>query len=274
MITLFGNKNFDSAFKSFVRTRKLACKISRLGAGRISEEDRVFWASVFFTRMCVITLSLERLNTHNIPEKFVPDNWDYASTFSLTRNLMECFHTLFYLCFDNISNEERDMRRQIFNLHDIFSREDMFSFIGQDSSDNFEEKQEIIEQIQGKLAMNSCFQSLSENLKKECLKGKKSFLLSREQIEESSGRDKQLFKFLYKWFSSNTHTYPLGFYRMIDSDRGVGVKTEVEEFYAALAMDVAQSYLVAAIQRMFEIYPDIPDKLSPQELQLVGYSKV
>lgn len=270
MNTLLGNRSFNSAFKSFVRTRKLACKISKLGAGRMSEEDRVFWASVLFTRMCVIALSLERLNTHNIPEKFIPDNWDYASTFSLTRNLMECFHTFFYLCFDDISDEERSMRKQVFNLHDIFSREDMFSFIGQDSSNNFEVKQEMIEQIRNKLTMNSHFQSFPENLKKECLKGKKALLLSREQIEEKSGRDKQLFKFLYKWFSSNTHTYPLGFYRMIDFDRGIGVKTEVEELYAASAIDVAENYLVAAIQRMFEIYSDIPDKLSPQELQLVG----
>ncbi len=63
-----------------------------------SPTPQQFYASVLFTRLCVIAISLEKLLTTK-----KTDHWDYASVASLTRNILECYLTFFYLCIDSVS---------------------------------------------------------------------------------------------------------------------------------------------------------------------------
>jgi hypothetical protein len=279
MNTTTGERNFKTAFKSFKRTVKLACKISRMGAGRESEEDKMFWASVLFTRMCVISLSIQKLTDHDIPEKFFPEHWDYASTFSLTRNLMECFHTLYYLCFDNIPKEEYQTRRNIFNLHDFYSRKKLLSYINEHQLPQFKtdtehkKEKQCFDVIMGQIENDTFFQKLPDKQKQKYLRGDNAFLISREEIEERSGRSKSIFKAFYKLLSSNTHSFPMGFYHLIFLDRGTGVKTNVEVEYSILALTISESYLISAIQGMLNFYPDLVKKLSPQELSLISFEE-
>jgi len=48
-----------------------------------------------------------------------------------------------------------------------------------------------------------------------------------------------IFKLLYKLFSSNTHSFPMGFYRMLGGERGAGVKNKVEIGYNGLGLETA-----------------------------------
>ncbi|WP_313035007.1 DUF5677 domain-containing protein [Acinetobacter sp.] len=262
-----GDKKFKLAYKDYIRALNLAVKISRLGAGRNGCEDKVIWACILFTRLCVIGRSLKKLLDHDVSKEYKLD-WDYSSAFSLTRNIMECYQTLFYLCFDDVSNEELKARKYLFNIHDYYSRRTFFSFVPEaieNNRENIEIEEFVINQLKG----NSFFKTLSEQQQKNYLKGKNAFFISREEIEEKEGVSKDDFRFWYKFLSSNVHSYPMGFFRMIDGDRGTGVHSEVEEKNSAIALELATGYLIRGCLNMLIFFPDIKEKISPQEKQLL-----
>lgn len=262
-----GDKKFTVAFKSYCRTLNLAVKISRLGAGRYGEKDKVVWACILFTKLCTTSRSLRKLLDHDVSKEYKAD-WDYSSAFSLTRNIMECYQTLFYLCFDNVSDEELEARKALFNVHDYYSRKQFFSFFP-DSYDGERENVEIEKLVLEKLESCSFFKDLQENEKSKYLKGKNAFFISREDIEEREGVDKNDFRYWYKLLSTHVHSFPMGFFRMIEGNRGTGVHSEVEEGYSAVALELAESYLIRGCRNMLIFFPDILEKISPQEKKLL-----
>jgi len=262
-----GDKKFKLAYKDYSRVSNLAVKISRLGAGRNGEEDKVVWACILFTKLCVTGRSLKKLLDHDVSKEYKLD-WDYSSAFSLTRNIMECYQTLFYLCFDDAPEEELKARKYLFNVHDYYSRKTFFSFVSE-SFDIERENTEIEEFVLNQLKGNSFFKNLNEQQQKNYLKGKNAFFISREEIEEKEGMRKDDFRYWYKFLSSNVHSYPMGFFRMIDGDRGTGVHSDVEERYSAIALELATGYLIRGCLNMLKFFPDISAKMSPQEKQLL-----
>lgn len=253
------DKHYYDNLNKYSKTIKVALKVSKLSAGRQVDDKRV-WACVLYTKMCVTGLSIQILSPDSeIAEKKLP-HWDFSSLFSLTRNLMECYQTLFYLCVDNVSSDELEARRRLFNLHDYYSRRKLFS----STSDNNED-QEIEKFVIKELTETDYFKALEEKQQKHFLKGDNAFFISREDIEEKTGSDKNDFKLLYKLFSSSTHSFPMGFYGMLEGSRGTGVKSDVEVGYSGLALDIAEQYIRQATKNMVDFFPDILDKLTEDE---------
>jgi hypothetical protein len=54
----------------------------------------------------------------------------------------------------------------------------------------------------------------------------------------------------------------MGFYGMIEGERGTGVKSEVEIRYSTLALEIVEQYIRASSNEMLELFPDIIDKLT------------
>lgn len=253
------DKYYKENLEKYSKTIKLAVKISKLGARR-KVEDKIFWACILYTKMCVTGLSILILCPENETAEKTNSHWDFSSLFSLTRNLMECYQTMFYLCLDKVGSNELKARRKLFNLHDYYSRKKLFSFTSENSEDKKIEDFVILE-----LTKTVYFQQLEEKQQKHFLKGDNAFFISREDIEEKSGMNKNDFKLLYKLFSSNTHSFPMGFYGMLDAERGTGVKSQVEIEYSGLALETAERYIKRASNHMTGFFPDILKRLTEEE---------
>jgi len=251
----------------YTNTLNLAVKVSTLAKGRISE-DKVSWACVLFTKICVTGMSILILSPDSeIAKKKIP-HWDFSSLFSLARNVMECYLTMFYLCVDKVSPDVLKARRKLFNLHDYYSRKKLFSFTDEKLEDKELEKVLIKE-----LTDTSFFNSLNVKRQKHFLKGENAFFLSKDDIVEKTGSNKNDFKLMYKMFSSSMHSLPMGFYRMIEGSRGTGVKTETEIAYNGLALETAQQFIQQATFDMLEFFPDIKLKLTEAEKTYLVYNK-
>ena len=83
------------------------------------------------------------------------------------------------------------------------------------------------------------------------------------------GRDKNNFKLLYKLFSSNTHSFPMGFYGMLEGRILTGVGTKVEVNYSAFSLTVSEEYIKMSCIDMTKLFPDILSKLSSNEKSLI-----
>jgi len=247
----------------YTKNINLAIKVSTLAKGR-QVEDKVFWACVLFTKMCVTGMSIFVLSPNSEVATEKIEHWDFSSLFSLTRNLMESYQTLFYLCIDKITDNERKARRKLFNLHDYYSRKKLFSF----TSEPIEDK-DIEELVIRELKETEYFKNLPEKQQQHFLKGEHSFFISREDIEEKTGTNRDDFKFIYKLLSSNTHTFPMGFYRMMDGERGTGVRSKTEVAYSSYALYISSHYLVEATKNMLVFFPDILKTLTKDEVALL-----
>ena len=253
---------FHRQFNTYAQHSNLAVKISKNVAGR-RVDYRAGWASIIFTKICVTAISLKKLFDLDTGKKY-NSHWDFSSGFSLTRNLMECYQTFFYLCIDDISEDEALCRKKLFNYHDFMSRKKLFQQLGQDL-----EELNLKNQLTKELTETLYFQHLDEKQQKHFLKGSTAFFLNREEIEEKIGNSKVRFKVNYQLLSTYTHSYPMGFYSMFEPDHGTGVRTNVEEQYSGYALLLAEQYLKLAIMDMLDLFPDIYQKLNQQELHLL-----
>lgn len=252
-------KYYSESFLKYSNTLPVAIKISTLAAGRLVYDDKKVWACILHTKLCVSANSLLIL-APKIDIKDETPYWDFSSMFTLARNIMECYQTLFYLCFDNVSDSELFARKKLFNLHDYYSRVKLFSF-----TDDKQEDPEIEKKVVEELSETEYFKSLTGKQQSHFLKGENAFFINREDIEEKIGREKNEFKLLYKLLSSNTHSYPMGFYGILGGGRGTSVETEVEVGYSALALEISEQYLNHSSNNMLEFFPDIKEKLSSKE---------
>lgn len=251
------NLDYNIQVEEFNKILDVAHKISGLGSNRESDGFRMTWTCVLHTRICVIGNSIKILAPKNYnPEKLFLE-WDYASMFALTRNVMECYQTLFYLCADEISDDERFARKKLFDIHDYYSRVKLFSNL----NNNLEEPQ-VINTLVNQLKSSEYFHTMSEKQQKYFLKGDTAFFMNREDIEEKMGNDKAYFKFLYKLFSSSTHSFPMGFYGMLNGERGTGTATPIEVNYSAWSLNIAGQYILSSANDMVNLFPDINEKLS------------
>lgn len=253
---------FHKQFNTYVKYTSLAIKISKSIAGRLVDY-RKGWASILFTKICVTSISLKKLADLDTGKKY-NSHWDFNSAFTLARNLMECYQTFFYLCIDKISEDEALARKKLFNYHDFMAREKLFKEIGKEEPDI-----DLKDQLIKELTSTKYFQNLEEKQQRHFLKGTTAFFVSREEIEHKIGNSKSAFKVNYQLLSTYTHSFPMGFYKMFEPDRGTGVKTPIEEICSAYALGLAEEYLKLAINNMLEIFPDLYDKLNKQDKDLL-----
>jgi hypothetical protein len=254
------SKDYSDKLSKFSQTVEIAKKVSKLGSGRYVKDIKLSWACILHTKICVTSTSLLLLAPPSKKQKNEPISWDFSSMFSLTRNLVECYQTLYYLCIDNISDDERLARKKLFNLHDYYSRKKLLSFINKPIGDV-----NIETDLRNELTKTEYFKKLEERQQKHFLKGDNAFFITREEIEEKMGSDINSYKMFYKLFSSNTHSYPMGFFGMIDGKRGTGIETEVEVKYSTLALQIAEEYLSESTKNIITLFPDIESKLNEKE---------
>lgn len=222
-----------------------------------TRDCRIFWSSVLFTKLVVISLSILQIAPRTFPIQKKQSHWDYSSVGSLTRNLTECYFVFFYLCIDKTLDEDEWLTRlHLIQLRDHVSRSQMFKAF---QSDDFEKNESEInhyEDLNKKLLSRKFFRSLPENRQKELLKGEKALLLNRDELLERMGEDKVYFRGMWKYLSSHTHSMPISFYRMADDGRGCGVENPVDKAMTTLFLDMTNKLLNRAILEMLVIFPN------------------
>lgn len=223
---------------------KRAERVSMGSAGIPSTGNRMFWASVLFTRLVVISKSIDKL----IPNTKPREHWDFGSVASLVRNLSEAYLNYFWLCEDEVLDEVRDGRFILLYLHDYGSRKRLFP-------DKFRRSEEIYSDLVSRFDKNVYLKTFTESQRKVALRGEKTPFV-QDDVLERMGIDLDKFRTIYRFFSQHTHTGPLSFYRMVDHDRGAGVETRQEKIYMLIAVSHAWEALSRATEGHLTIFPD------------------
>jgi hypothetical protein len=253
--TPVSDQQIDTAFKrnraDFRQIVRRARLISRGSAGISSSGNRMFWSSVLFTRLCVTATSIQVL----VPRSEPRAHWDFSAVASLVRNLAECFFVLFFLCFDDVSEDEREARFLMMHIHDNASRRRMLTDFGLWNVSDQSIHDGHADELESKLRKTAYFHSLPEKQQRQILKGDRTPFIQDDLLVKIDF-DQGSFRGLYRLFSSHTHTGPISFYRMAETGGGSGVPNRKDQFYTTVAVGLATRLMERACADMLAIFPN------------------
>jgi len=229
--------------------------ISNSYGGISSPTSRHFYASVLFTQMLTKGVSLLMLAPYTPWASKQIEHWDYSSMTGVARTLIELRVAFYYLCTEECSDEEWNVRWNLFNLHDCTSRIRMFTAFGDEEQVAGFQAQAV--ELRERLVSNGFFAALDPKRHKKLLHGQTAYLSPLEEIAERASIDVKDFRWLYVLFSSHVHALPMSFYRIggDNPDRGRGLPSAPEEGYSALCLSLSASLLVKTrdeLHRLFE----------------------
>jgi hypothetical protein len=229
--------------------------ISSHAATGIDAGPRRYWASVLFIKLCTTSVSILWL----CPQSQLNQDgthWDFASIATLARNLFECALQFFYFAIEPISDEEWKARLTVMQLHDCMERSRMFQAFDPNHSDltGFAKQAEELREI---LQKNTYFRALPEKLQKNLLKGVRSSILTQDEILTKMGQTTTTIRGYYRFLSSQSHPFPLGFYRTGEHNRGRGEDNRVDKGYIAHALEFCADTLKRSTDDFQKTFADI-----------------
>lgn len=251
---------FEERLESLDRAVSSAVRVSRAAAGRHVDDPRQWWASVLFARLCTSAVSLLCLTPESRFCGTRISHYDSSATATLARNIVECYVMFFYLCIDDVGEEEWRARLNVMYLYDCVSRLTMFRDFNPEDPQlaDFEVQ---AQELRARLMGIPYFAALPDKRRKVLLRGETAMVVSRNDVLARLDIDLRPFRALYRFLSSHVHSSPLAFSRMGYSNRGRGVESEVEKSYIAIALEVAEDSLGRATADILNLFPDIPSRL-------------
>lgn len=245
---------YSSALRDFSTVVEQAIATSHAIANRRVDERRAL-ASVLFTRLCVLSVSITSLCPGS---KLNPcgRHWDFSAVASLNRNLFEGALLLFYFAFDEVGDVEWEARLKVMQLHDCLSRLHMFRDLGNNDEElpAFEKQ---AEELRAVLMKNAHFMNLESSRRKKLLNGGQTAILTLHEIFEKSGGDWTGHWGLYRFWSAQTHSFPLGYYRSVEQGRGRGVENDAEKAYIGGALAVSVHTVKACTDKIQHLFSGI-----------------
>lgn len=239
-------KSYRDIKKQFRESIRRAIRVSRGSGGILVDGNRLAYASVLFTRICVRARSLEIL----LPDCKPDAHWDFSSVASLTRNLIEAYFWYFWLCEDEIDEDVRQGRFILLYCHDYGSRGRLWPDPQRD-----EEQADVLNDLVQRFDANSFLQTYSPAERREALRGHKTPFI-QDEILERMGVPTEQFRVLYRFFSQHTHSGPISFFRSRDLDMGAGAETVQEKRYMIMALTTALDILTNATAGHLSLFPD------------------
>lgn len=210
--------------------------------------DPDIFGVVMFTRIYTISDSIRKLLPNDINHK---DEYpDYNSIFSLSRNLIECVESLFYISFDVNDPNTKRFRLTYFNFFNFRIWIDHFKKIGdkEKRSEYISAKRDAIFLIQS----NPIFMMLGNSDRKEFIKAKyKFFGYSRASLAKKMNYiDGDLYLESHYMFSASAHSYPPSLYPMAyrSFNSKEGMQWEIE--YISTALRISSIYLAKTSKNM------------------------
>ena len=231
--------------------------ISIAASGRRANSQRAY-ASALFTRLCGFANTLELMTPSIVEDRDRTDLWDFGSYAAVCRATLECCLWFFYLGVEDVGEERWRDRLNLVHLHDCSYRTRLFRTLLNDEDEALKYEKARVELIE-RLEKGPTLAPLSVKQRQHILQGIDSRFTAQNAILQAMGADVDQFRSWYEVLSSQAHSLPFSFHRMLDDRRGDGVEREVDKAWVEGAMRFTQSYLARSASQMLSLFPDIPD---------------
>ncbi|OOG44166.1 DUF5677 domain-containing protein [Polaromonas sp. A23] len=254
---------YDSELASMERLLQASMGVSQ-AVGGIQTANRFIRATQLFTRLTVGSYTFVRLLPSNTLTHDRVEFWDWPSIACVARNIVETYHTFYYLIDPSLSVGEVEMRMDLMHLHLNSEKYRLYRELKPDA-EILREFEIGLPKDKERLKKNAIFHKLSEGRQSELLKGRAAMHLTHAEIGESLPFIDRYFRPIYRLFSIHVHSTPMSFQAQ-SNERGRGDENEAERFYVTLAIQIILKYLSAAVMDMARIFPDVVARACPDAL--------
>jgi Family of unknown function (DUF5677) len=252
-------KHYRSSIVALAQSLIDAISTSRATEGLLSGKNgKRFWASVLLSRLCALGVSLQRILPRSASNA-AGRAWDSAGALSLCRAMFEANLAMFYLCLDQMSEDDYSLRMHLVYLHDCIERPRIVEkFSGSFSEEGKEFHENEAKRLKAEIAKNPMFAGLPEHKKKRLFEGKTPYHLSQDELLQRQGVDAKALRGIWELLSSHVHSYPFSYYRsLMQKDRGTGRENEVDKSYCGLSAQLSASMLQSATNGMKQLFPEV-----------------
>jgi hypothetical protein len=143
------------------------------------------------------------------------DLFDFPSFCSISRNLIEASNLHWYYCIDNINAEVSAFRFLLYDSHDYRSMIHIGELIGVEEQE-LNVLREKFNELKNTIKANSTFSSVSADVQRQILKGRKCSDIDQTEITLRRGLDIEEFRGMYKLLSTNTHSTPFAINSVVE----------------------------------------------------------
>lgn len=185
------------------------------------------------------------------------DIWDVSTVASHARSILEGYLLFRYLAD---APDDLDIQRvyvQVMHLYDCMKRINILPHVLSDK--DIEGFRDQAKEITAGLERIDYFSSLDPKLKKELLAGKWLMITSQKELIAKLKINQADFDFFWNYLSQYTHVLSFTFYRIEPNGRGTGLENDFDRDAQCMVMDFCSSLLVAAVDRLIELFPDAAD---------------
>jgi hypothetical protein len=247
---------FEEQKSAFEAQMKAALPLSASSAGRYLDL-RAGWATWIFARQIATGHSIIRLLT---PVKMREgETLDHPSIVSLSRNIIESHILISYITEEGISDDQWMLRKYLFDLHDCTSRVRLFK--GLKAEKQYKEAKETRKSLQDRLSKDKGFASFEKPKKERLLSGTSFYVDGIRKAAEKAGWAPELFDAIYGYLSSQSHSSPMGFYKM--DDRKIDYKSVAP--YQTMLIGISLEQASQALECSFAILTKILKTNSDQK---------
>lgn len=116
------------------------------------------------------------------------------------------------------------------------------------------------EEIKETLRTNSYFLTLPQNIQRRCLEGDSPMMVTRQDMVEKVGWNRDHFRAVFDLLSQHAHILPLSFYRMTPNGRGTGIENDTDRGYLTTTLNLASDALSQCTDILVAAFPETADR--------------
>ncbi len=237
--------------------------------GVIKEPKESVMCGKIYTRMMMTMSSLIEISPDTKIFKSSRDLYDFHSSASLTRNIIESFLSFYYVKEINGNENYNLLKYQILNYHHNYEKYKLYNEAGA-PADQLGDFVRGLKEAKAEIEMNPEFQSLDLEKRKSIKKGRTPKILTNQEISDLLPFNTKEHKWVYRLLSNQVHSTPLAFQPLDTVDgRGSGGKNETDLYYIWLCIKVTLKYCSNAMQMLISDEPLINAKMKEDDLRFV-----
>jgi hypothetical protein len=221
-------------------------------------------ADMFFLKITLTARAILKLLPNSL-YYFDEENyeiWDIPTSALLARTLIINYIIFYYLCIDDISEEEANFRNKLWRFYSEKRREKMLKNSGADSakmSDTFSKK---VAALKNELENDSYFQKLTIKNIQDVSEAawEKSISLSREDILKSAGIKVSFFNDVYDYLTNYIHSYSFSFDKLRDFETS---NDDSIELFKALT-EYCTAFLGLSMRDYAKVLPELKSNIDEE----------
>lgn len=246
-------KDYNDALELFDIAVCEALAISQAASNRIAIPHHGYGTHVFTGICCAATAMIRAAPLSRwIRSDF--QHWAFSGIAGHARAIIEGQILFSYLMETPESEIAWSAKLNVMHLNDCTRRITLHTNTG--ATDEVAGFIEQAEELKDRLRGNEYFIALPSHVQRRCLEGESPMILSRIEMLDKLGWERNHFRAIFDLLSQHAHILPLSFYRSELNGRGSGLENPTDRHYICTMLSICAEVLDACTDQMVDAFPD------------------